>query len=82
MKTTSNLEEMLNSNDPETVRLALTVMGYKEDEQSFNTISYQLRSDFGLLLYTVYDNVGFRPYIFDNLALYNFGKENDMRLKL
>jgi hypothetical protein len=80
----SNLENMLHSHDPETVKLALTVMGYKEDEESFNTVSYQLRSNFGLLLYIVYDNGGFggEAYIFDNLSLYNFGKNQDIRLKL
>ncbi len=80
----SNLEKMLSSYDPETVRLALTVMGYKEDEESFNTVSYQVRLNFGLLLYTIYDNGAFGngAYNFDNLALYNFGNNQDIRLKL
>ena len=80
----SNLENMLHSHDPETVRLALTVMGYKENEESFNTVSYQLRLNFGLLLYTVYDNGAFGSgaYNFDNLSLYNFGNNQDIRLKL
>lgn len=80
----SNLEQMLHSHDPETVKLALTVMGYKENQDSFDTVSYQLRLNFGLLLYTVYDNGAFgsEAYNFDNLALYNFGNNQDIRLKL
>jgi hypothetical protein len=80
----SNLEQMLHSHDPETVRLALTVMGYKENQDSFDTVSYQLRLNFGLLLYVIYDNGAFGSgaYNFDNLALYNFGNNQDIRLKL
>ena len=80
----SNLEQMLHSHDPETVKLALTVMGYKENQDSFDTVSYQLRLNFGLLLYVIYDNGAFGSgaYNFDNLALYNFGNNQDIRLKL
>ena len=79
MTTMSNLEQMLHSHDPETVRLALTAMGYKENQDSFDTVSYQLRLNFGLLLYVIY---GSENYCFDNLSLYNFGNNQDTRLKL
>jgi hypothetical protein len=78
MKTTSNLEEMLNSNDPETVRLALTVMGYKEDKESFDLIGDKLTKEYKLLLYLIYED----DYTFYNLALYDYKKKQDMLLRL
>ena len=76
MKTMSNLEEMLHSHDPETVRLALTVMGYKEDEESFNLIADRLVREYGLLLYILYS----QGYTFSNLALFNYKNDTDIRL--
>jgi hypothetical protein len=78
-KIMSNLENMLHSHDPETVRLALTAMGYKEDGDSYIAIAHEIKSNFGLLLYTIYGSKG---YGFDNLALYDYKKKQDIRLNL
>lgn len=77
MKTTSNLEEMLNSNDPETVRLALTVMGYKEDRESFDLIGNKLE-EYELSLYLMYED----DYTFYSLGLWNYNKDTNVFLKL
>jgi acetoacetate decarboxylase len=74
----SNLEKMLSSHDPETVRLALTVMGYKENEESFYSVSDKLIKDYGLLLYILFAN----DYTFNNISLFNYSNDTDIRLKL
>jgi hypothetical protein len=74
----SNLKQMLSSKDPETVRLALTVMGYKEDQESFNLLNNKLVKEYRLLLYTIFAN----DYTFNNLAVFNYSNDTDIRLKL
>ena len=54
-------------------------MGYKEDGDSYIAIAHEIKSNFGLLLYTIYGSGG---YGFDNLALYNYKKKQDIRLNL